>query len=118
VKLNPKKCTFGMTSEKFLRYLVTQWDIEADPDKIFATPNMKSSTCVKEVQMLNGHLAALNRLISRSTDKCKPFFQGLKKNRVDFCWNEECETTFQGLKRYLTSPPLLSKPSSGETLYL
>jgi len=26
--------------------------------------------------------------------------------------------TFQGLKRYLTSPPLLSKPSSGETLYL
>ena len=25
---------------------------------------------------------------------------------------------FQGLKRYLTSPHLLSKPSSGETLYL
>ena len=51
-------------------------------------------------------------------DKCRPFFQALKKNGVDFRWYEECETAFQGLKRYLTSPPLLSKPSSEETLYL
>ena len=32
--------------------------------------------------------------------------------------NEECETAFQGLKRYLTSPPLLFKPTSGEMLFL
>jgi len=55
--------------------------------------------------MLNEYLAALNRFISRSTDKCKPFFQALKKNGADFRWNEECEIAFQGLKRYLTSPP-------------
>jgi len=73
---------------------------------------------MKKVQILNGRLAALNRFISQSTDKCMPLFQALKKNRAGFCWNEECETTFHGLKRYLTSPPLLSKPSSGETLYL
>ena len=29
--------------------------------------------------------------------------------------DEECEAAFQGLKRYLTSPPLLSKPITGET---
>ena len=54
--------------------------------------------------MLNGCLAALNRFITRSTDKCKPFFQDLKKRAADFCWNKECEIAFQGLKRYLVSP--------------
>jgi len=68
--------------------------------------------------MLNERLAVLNRFISRSMDKCMPFFQALKKNGASFRWNEECDITFQGLKRYLTSPPLLSKPSSRETLYL
>jgi len=31
-KLNPEKYIFGVTSEKFLGYLVTQRDIEADPN--------------------------------------------------------------------------------------
>jgi len=44
--------------------------------------------------MLNERLAALNRFISRSMDKCRPFFQALKKNGADFRWSEECETAF------------------------
>jgi len=51
-------------------------------------------------------------------DKCKSFFQVLKKNGADFLWEEECEVVFQGLKKYLTSPPLLSKPITGKTLLL
>ena len=58
------------------------------------------------------------RFLSRSTDKCKQFFQALKKNRADFHWDEECEVAFQGLKKYLTSSPLLSKPIIRETLFL
>ena len=120
MKLNPEKCTFGVASGKLLGYLVTRRGIEVDPnpDQISAILNRKSHICMKEVQMLNGRLVALNRFISRSTDKCKPFFQASKKNGADFRWNKECETAFQRLKRYLVSSPLLSKPSSGETLYL
>ena len=61
---------------------------------------------------------ALNKFLSRSTDKCKPFIQVLKKNGADFRWDEECEVVFQGMKRYLTSLPLLSKPVSEEILFL
>ena len=32
VKLNPKKCTFGVVFKKFLGYLVTRWGIETDPN--------------------------------------------------------------------------------------
>ena len=63
VKLNPEKCTFGVASEKFLGYLVTQCGIKADPDQIFAILNIKSSTCVKEVQMLNSHSEPIHQLI-------------------------------------------------------
>jgi len=79
---------------------------------------MESTTCVKKVQMLNGRLITLNRFLSRSTDKCKLFFQAIKKNRANFRWNEDCEAAFQGLRRYLASLPLLSKPITGETLFL
>jgi len=95
VKLNIESCTFGVASGKFLGYLVTQRGIKADPDQISAILNMKSPTHVKEVQMLNGRLAPLNRFISRSTDKCRPFFQALKKNAADFSWNEESEIAFK-----------------------
>jgi len=61
---------------------------------------------------------ALNRFLSRSADKYKPFFLAIKKNRVDFCWNNECEAAFQSLKAYLTSPLLLSKLLLDETLFL
>ena len=60
VKLNPEKCTFEVVSGKFLGYLVTQRDIEVDPNQIYAILNMKSPTCVKEVQMLNGRLENMN----------------------------------------------------------
>jgi len=53
VKLNSEICTFGVVSGKFLGYLVTQRGVEANPDQISAILNMKSPTCIKEVQILN-----------------------------------------------------------------
>lgn len=69
------------------------------------------------MQRLTGRVAALNRFISRSTDKCLPFYQLLRKYRK-FEWNEKCEEAFRQLKAYLTEPPILAKPEEGEPLYL
>ena len=49
VRLNPEKCTFGVASGKFLRYLVTQRGIESDLNQISTILEMKSPTCIKEV---------------------------------------------------------------------
>jgi hypothetical protein len=62
-------------------------------------------------------IAALGRFISRSADKCRPFFRLLGKKRK-FLWDEDCSAAFQGIKAYLSSPPYLSIPSPGEPLYL
>ena len=79
MKLNPEKCAFEVSSGKFLGFLVSHRGIEANPEKIRAITEMKSSRTVKEVQSFTGKLAALNRFISRATDKCHPFFQTIKK---------------------------------------
>ncbi|KAI5339955.1 hypothetical protein L3X38_019229 [Prunus dulcis] len=117
MKLNPSKCTFGVSSGRFLGYLVTQRGIEAHLRQIKAILEMKSPFTVKEIQSLTGRAAALNRFFSRSTDKCRPFFKALKKGQRDK-WDEECEVAFQNLKTYLTSPPMLSKPVPGEDLFV
>ena len=76
---------------------------------------MTSPKIVKEVQKLTGRIAALNRFVSKATNKCLPFFKTLKQA---FTWTDECETAFQELKRYLSNSPLLSPSKQGESLYL
>ena len=60
---------------------------------------IKSPKTVKEVQSLTRKVTALNRFVSRATDKCQPFFKVLKKA---FQWTEECEEALLKLKEYLT----------------
>ena len=76
---------------------------------------LTSPKTVKEVQILNGKVAALNRFISRAMDKCLAFFRTLKKS---FEWMTKCQQVFEELKAYLSSPPLLSLSKPGEELFL
>ena len=76
---------------------------------------MASPRTIKEVQKLIGRIAALNRFISRVTNKCLPFFKTLKQA---FTWIDECEAAFQELRRYLSNPPLLNPSKEGESLQL
>uniref|UniRef100_A0A2N9J6Z4 Integrase catalytic domain-containing protein n=1 Tax=Fagus sylvatica TaxID=28930 RepID=A0A2N9J6Z4_FAGSY len=115
MKLNPSKCAFGVYSGKFLSFVVSQRGIEANLDKIKAILEMQPPKSTKEVQRLTGRVAALNRFMSRSIDKCLPFFKTLKKA---FEWTDECQQAFEELKKYLTEPPLLSPSKQGEELYL
>ncbi|KAL5547324.1 hypothetical protein UlMin_007011 [Ulmus minor] len=117
MKLNPTKCSFGVAAGKFLGYMVTQRGIEANPDQIRSIMNIQSPTSIRDVQRLTGRVAALSRFISRSSEKCHLFFSTLRKSK-DFDWTPACEQALQDLKRYLTSPPLLSKPKDGEHLYI
>ena len=79
MKLNPSKCSFGVSSRKFLGFMVSHRGIEANLDKIQAILDMKPPRNIKEVQSLTRRVAALNRFVSKAIDKCLPFFKVLKK---------------------------------------
>ncbi|GJV65883.1 reverse transcriptase domain-containing protein [Tanacetum coccineum] len=79
MKLNPKKCAFGMREGTFLGYKVNTDGLRVCPDKVEAVLNLPSPRCLKDVQKLNGKLASLNRFMSKSAKKSLPFFKTLKK---------------------------------------
>ena len=91
MKLNPKKCAFGVSSGKFLRFMISHRRIKANLDKIQVILDMKPPQSIKEVQSLIDRVAALNRFVSKATDKCLPFFKVLKKA---FEWTNECQKAF------------------------
>ena len=92
MKLNPAKCRFAVASGEFLGYLVTCRGIEANPKQINAFIEMVSPKTKREVQRLTERVAALNRFITRSTDKCLPFYDTLKGNKK-FEWTKAVSYT-------------------------
>ena len=77
--LNASKCSFGVGSSKFLGYMFPHRGIEVNLDQVKAINSLQPPRNPKKFQKLTGMIAALNQFISRSADRCKPFFQLLNK---------------------------------------
>ncbi|KAL2486691.1 Disease resistance protein TIR-NBS-LRR class family [Abeliophyllum distichum] len=84
MKFKPLKCAFGVASGKFLGYMVNQQGDRGQSQKNSSTHRDAISLIPKEVQSLTGRLEALNRFISKATDRCQPFFQTIKEGKSQF----------------------------------
>ncbi|KAA0046253.1 uncharacterized protein E6C27_scaffold284G00560 [Cucumis melo var. makuwa] len=91
LRMNPLKCAFGVTSGKFLGFIVTHRGIEVDHSKIDAIQKMPS--------------------------RCLPFQRLMRKDAV-FDWDQSCQNAFDSIKKYLLNPPVLSVPAAGKPLIL
>ncbi|GJT71475.1 hypothetical protein Tco_1030761 [Tanacetum coccineum] len=74
MKLNLRKCSFGIEEGPFLRHLITKQGIKANPSKVKEIYDLKPLKKVKEIESLNEKLAALSRFLSKDTNKALPFF--------------------------------------------
>ncbi|GAA0173147.1 hypothetical protein LIER_41469 [Lithospermum erythrorhizon] len=87
LRINPEKCSFGVTSGKFLGYMISERGIEPNPDKIKALLDMKLPESYKDIQKLTGCLAALSRFISKLGERNLPFFKNLiRASKETFHW--------------------------------
>ena len=116
LRLNASKCSFGVGSGKFLGYMVTHRGIKVNPDQVKENNNLQPPRNPKEVQKLTEMTIALNRFISRSADRCRPFFLLMNKWK-GFEWTEECVSAFQQLKEYLSWPSIISSPRTDKVLF-
>nr|GEW96625.1 reverse transcriptase domain-containing protein [Tanacetum cinerariifolium] len=93
MKLNLKKCTFGVEEGMFLGYKVITKGLKVCQDKVDAVLSLPSPKCLKDVQKLNENLASLNKFLAKSVEKSLPFFKTLKKctKKSDFHWTMEAE---------------------------
>jgi ribonuclease HI len=117
VKLNPKKCVFGVPRGMLLGFIVSERGIEANPEKIAAITNMGSIKDLKGVQRVMGCLAALSRFISRLGEKGLPLYRLLRKVER-FTWTPKAEEALGNLKALLTNAPILVPPAAGEALLI
>jgi hypothetical protein len=117
LRLNPEKCIFGVRQGKILGYLVSHRGIEAIPTKIQAIINMTPPQSARDVQRLTCRLAALNRFISKSTERSLPFLKTLCGTK-DFAWGPEQAATFASLKQHMSELAILTSPNPSLPLLL
>ena len=79
LRLNPKNCTFGVTSRKLLGFMVSQRGIEVDPNKIKAIVEMLPPRTERESRGILGRIQYISRFMAQLTMTCEPLFQLLKK---------------------------------------
>ena len=116
LRLNASKCSFGVGSGKFLGYMLTHQGIKVNPNQIKAINSLQPLWNPKEVQKLTKMIATLNLFISRSADRCRPFFLLMNKWK-GFEWTKECALASQQLKEYLFHPPITSSPKMDEVMF-
>ncbi|GJZ53094.1 reverse transcriptase domain-containing protein [Tanacetum coccineum] len=121
MKLNPKKCSFGVEEGKFLGYMVTSEGIRANPKKTRALENLQSPRTLKEMQSFSEKLAALNQFLAKSAERSLPFFNTLKnitkENKDEYKWTAKAEEAFQQMKKLILDLPSLTLSLLKETLY-
>ncbi|XP_074296967.1 uncharacterized protein LOC141627634 [Silene latifolia] len=113
----PLPCAFGVTSGKFLGFVVRHRGIEIDQTKIKAINEMPEPKTLKELRGLQGRLAYIRRFISNLAGRCQPFSHLMKKDSP-FQWDEKCKNAFDSIKKYLASAPVLGAPIPGKPLVL
>ena len=114
LRLNPQKCSFGVTARKLLGFLVSNRGIEVDPSKIKAILEMHPPKNEKEIRGFLGQLQYISWFIVKLTSTCEPVFKLLRKNEPH-TWNDECQKAFELFKEYLLHPPVLLPLQQGKS---
>ena len=107
------KCEFWLNEVAFLGHVISGKGISVDPRKIEAVVEWEVPTNVTEVRSFLGMAGYYRRFVEGFSRIAQPLTKLTKKN-MKFVWGDDCEQSFQELKRRLTSAPILTIPSGSE----
>src|SRR3954462_12735505 len=100
------KCEFWLKQVDFLGHVISAEGVAMDPIKVEAVLNWTQPKNVSEIHSFLGLAGYYRRFIEDFSRISRPMTQLLKKDKR-FEWSDTCETSFQELKRRLTSGPVL-----------
>ena len=93
-----------------LGHIISNRGIEVDKAKIELISKLPSPTNVKTVRQFLGHAGFYTRFIKDFLKIAKPLYKLLKKD-AKFVWEKECQESFEELKSYLTTAPIVRAPN-------
>jgi hypothetical protein len=89
----------------FLGHVISTGGISVDPSKVKDVLNWMPPANASEIQSFLGLTGYYRRFIMDFSKIAKPMTRLLEKNK-DFDWTEECQVSFEELKKRLTSAPV------------
>ena len=104
------KCEFWLREVSFLGHVILKGGIAVDPSKVDAVLQWESSKSVFEIRSflrLAGFIEGFSKL-------ALPLMQLTRKGQA-YVWDAKCEKSFQELKKWLTSAPVLILPNPKES---
>jgi hypothetical protein len=117
LKMNPLKCAYGFSTDKFLGFLVHQHGMDVDPTQASTIATMKPPTTHKELKSFLGKLSYIRRFIPSLTTITSTFAPLLKKG-VPFRWSLECQQAFEKVQEIMSKLPTVCAPIFGKPLRL
>ena len=107
------KSEFWLREVGFLGHIVSGDGIRVDPSKISAIVDWKPPKNVTEVRSFLGLAGYYRRFVNGFSIIAAPMTRLLRKD-VKFEWTEECQQSFEELKKLLTEAPVLVQRESGK----
>ena len=111
LKLKAAKCCFAQSSVTYLGHVISSNGIQPDPHKIDAVLNYPPPKDAKQLKRFLGLSNYYRKFIKDYASIAEPLYKLLRKTSSGYCWNAQCEQSFNLLKQRLTSPPILSYPN-------
>ena len=108
-----KKCEFWVKQVTFLGHVISKDGVSVDPSKVEAVSNWPRPTTVTEIRSFLGMDGYYRRFVEGFSRIAGPLTTLTRKN-VRFTWTEDCEKSFQELKKRLTTTPVLAIPSGND----
>jgi hypothetical protein len=102
-------CEIWLSEVAFLGHIVSKEGIVVDPSKVTAVIEWEPPKNVGETRSFLGMARYYRRFIENFSKIAKPMTELLKKENK-FKWTDECEISFQELKKRLVSAPVLCLP--------
>ena len=86
--MNTMKCTFRVSTRKFLGFIVHHIGISVDPTKATTIATMKRPTMIKELKSLLGMVSYIKRFVPGLASVISELSKLLKKG-AEFTWRTE-----------------------------
>lgn len=105
-RLKFKKCTFASDSVRYLGHVIQNNSVRPLKDNLISIKNFPTPKNQKNIRQFLGKINFYHEYIPRSAIILDPLHKLLRKNEK-FVWSEECEESFNQIKKYLCSQPVL-----------